>query len=213
VSSCPADYPDARNYLDLSVTQSPRLAKDVVTKQFKDGTSLAYNRNLLPFYQDYPHMEFAHYAEAAMDEVLLASIRQRIEPQLNGKSQEEAVNLLLRFVQTDFDYKTDGEQFGHEKYFFPEETIASRYSDCEDRAILFVQLVRRLLGMKAVLLYYKGVHLAAAVHFDNPNTAGDYVMQGGMKYIICDPTYTHATLGMSMPDLRAMPVEIIPIKD
>jgi hypothetical protein len=212
VSTCPADYPDARNYLDLSVAQSPRLARDVVTKQFKDGTSLTYNRNLLPFYQDYPDMEFAHYAEAAMDEVLLASIQQHIKPQLNGKSQEEAVNLLLRFVQTDFDYKTDGEQFGHEKYFFPEETIASRYSDCEDRAILFTQLVRRLLGMKAVLLYYKNVHLAAALHFDNPNTAGDYVMSGGVKYIICDPTYIGASLGMGMPQLQTTPVEVIRLR-
>jgi hypothetical protein len=213
VGTCPVDYPDARNYLDLSMPHSPRLTRDVATRQFKDGTALTYNSNLTALYRDYPCMEFTRYAEAAMDEILLASIRQRIEPQLRDKSQEDAVNLLLNFVQNDFEYKTDDEQFGHEKFFFPEETIASAYSDCEDRSILFSQLVRNLLGMKVVLLYYKGVHLATAIHFDNPATSGDYVMFDGGKYIICDPTYQNATLGMSMPALRDTPVNILPLNN
>ncbi|MDR1348574.1 MAG: hypothetical protein LBJ63_09155, partial [Prevotellaceae bacterium] len=97
------------------------------------------------------------------------------------------------------------------KWNFAEETIASAYSDCDDRAILFAQLVRRLLGLPVVLIYYPQIHLATAIQFDNPTTEGDYVMVDGKKYLICDPTFIHANLGMSMPDLRNVAVEIIKI--
>jgi len=35
-----------------------------------------------------------------------------LKPNLQGMSELEAVNFLLRFVQTAFDYKTDDQQFG-----------------------------------------------------------------------------------------------------
>ncbi|MDR3296686.1 MAG: hypothetical protein LBS94_00425, partial [Prevotellaceae bacterium] len=104
------------------------------------------------------------------------------------------------------------EQFGYEKWNFAEETIASDYSDCDDRAILFAQLVRRLLGMPVVLVYYPGVHLAAAVHFDNPAASGDYILVDSKKYLICDPTYSNADIGMAMPQLRETAVEVRKIR-
>lgn len=119
---------------------------------------------------------------------------------------------MLHFVQYAFKYKTDDEQFGYERWFFPEETIASSYSDCEDRAILFSQLVRHLLGMEVALVYYTGKHLATAVRFDNPNTSGDYLNIDGKKFLICDPTYIGALLGKEMPNLKNSPKEIIHLK-
>jgi hypothetical protein len=66
--------------------------------------------------------------------------------------------------------------------------------------------------MRVVLVHYPGRHLATAVRFDNPLTDGDYVMVNGSKYVICDPTYIHADLGMAMPDLAGMRVEIFPVR-
>jgi hypothetical protein len=215
VRICPADYADAINFLDMEVSVSPRLTVAADTRNLPVGDksfALRYNKNIVDFYADYPCVDFRVYAEAALDETLQESIESQIAPHIAGKSQEEAVNFLLHFVQHAFKYKTDAEQFGYEKWFFAEETVASPYSDCEDRAVFFTQLVRRLLDMPVVLVHYPGVHLATAVKFDNPHTAGDYLSVDGAKYLICDPTYSNAKLGMSMPELRNVPVEVFKLQ-
>jgi hypothetical protein len=109
-------------------------------------------------------------------------------------------------VQTAFDYKTDGEQFGRERSLFCEESFYYPFCDCEDRAILFTTLVRDLLGLKTALLYYPG-HLAAAVEF-NENVSGDYLTIEGRRYTVCDPTYIGASIGMTMPTMKEKRVEV-----
>ncbi|MDR1056794.1 MAG: hypothetical protein LBL90_13505 [Prevotellaceae bacterium] len=209
------DYADAANRMNLGIAAPPLFTVEPVTESLvfnKNTYALKYNKNVVDFYRDYPCAEFSVYAEAPLDKTTLQSIEEQITPNLVNKSQEEAVNWLLHFVQNAFEYKTDHDQFGYEKYFFAEETIASLYSDCEDRAILFTQLVRRLLKMPVVLIYYPGVHLAAAVKFDNANTVGDYVTVDGAKYLICDPTYINANLGMAMPKLKDTPIKVINVR-
>ncbi|CAK7056821.1 MAG: hypothetical protein BACD_02741 [Bacteroides rodentium] len=205
----------ARRPADVSLPESPRLATDVRTKTLNDRRSdyrLAYNKNLVDFYATLPCVSFAVYGQAAPDPVFLESVERQLAPALQDMTQETAINHLLHFVQYAFQYKTDEEQFGYEKWFFAEETIASSYSDCEDRSILFAQLVRHLLKMPVVLVYYPGKHLATAVRFSNPDTTGDYVTVDGAKYLPCDPTYTGAGLGMGMPQLMGVPIEIIKLK-
>jgi hypothetical protein len=117
---------------------------------------------------------------------------------------------MLHFVQTGFEYKTDGEQFGREKYFFPEETFYYSYCDCEDRSVLFAYLVRSLLGLEVIGLDYPG-HVATAVRFSD-TIPGDYVTHNGQKYIICDPTYIYANIGMCMTGFKDVTPTIIPIR-
>lgn len=205
----------ARQPVDASLPVSPRLAVDVRTKTLNDRQRdyhLAYNKNLVDFYATLPCVNFAIYGQAIPDPVFLKSVEQQLAPALQGMTQEAAINYLLHFVQYAFRYKTDEEQFGYEKWFFAEETIASSFSDCGDRAILFAQLVRHLLKMPVVLVYYPGKHLATAVCFSNPDTTGDYITVDGTRYLLCDPTYTGADLGMGMPQLAGVPIEIIKLK-
>lgn len=82
---------------------------------------------------------------------------------------------------------------------FAEETLFYPYCDCEDRAILFTRLVRDLLGLKTILVYYPG-HLASAVCFSE-NVPGDYVVLNGKRFVVSDPTYIGAPVGMTMPDM------------
>lgn len=215
VQSCRMEYGGATRLLDMSVTSCPMLASSVITKTVKDkrrSYELRFNKNLVDWYATYPCVDFAIYAKAALDEVFLQCIRQQIKPAIDGLSQEKAVNELLHFVQFAFEYMTDDKQFGYERWFFAEETVASSYSDCEDRAILFTQLVRTLLDMPVVLLYYSGRHLATAVKFDNPDIKGDYIVVDGQKYLLCDPTFIGADIGMGMPNLRTIPIEVIKLK-
>ena len=216
IQTCRMEYGGATKRFNMALDIVPALGRDVVTKVLKDkqrSYNLQYNSGYRQFLSTYPCVDFHYYAEAGLSDAFWESVQQQIAPILKGKTQEEAVNTLLHFAQYAFEYKTDDDQFGYEHWFFPEETIASSYSDCEDRAILFSQLVRRLLGMKVVLLYYPGLHLATAVHFDNPNTRGDYVLVDGEKYLICDPTYIGASLGMGMPDLMKVSIEVVKLND
>lgn len=205
----------ARRAADVSLTESPRLAADARTKVLNDRQRdyrMTYNKNLVDFYATLPCVNFSIYGQAAPDPLFLESMKQQLAPVLKGMTQEAAINHLLHFVQYAFRYKTDDDQFGYEKWFFAEETLHSAFSDCEDRSILFAQLVRHLLKMPVVFVYYPGKHLATAVHFDNPETTGDYLLVNGTKYLLCDPTYIGANLGMGMPQLKETPIEIIKLK-
>jgi hypothetical protein len=212
IRACEIDYPGATRNFDMRIESMPHLttlSHSNVLAYNQDTCTINYNKNLVDFYSTYPCVEFSVYAEAPFDRASLQNIESQIAQDISNKSQEEAVNLLLRFVQRYFKYKTDTQQYGHERWLFAEETLVSSYSDCEDRSILFAQLVRQILGMRVVLIYYPGVHLATAVKFDNPQTDGDHVIVDGTKYLICDPTYIGASLGAAMPKLEKAEVEVI----
>ena len=107
--------------------------------------------------------------------------------------------MLLNFVQTAFVYEYDDKVWGDDRAFFAEETLYYPYADCEDRSILFSRLVRDLLGLKVVLVYYPG-HLATAVHFTD-HVTGDYIQLNGQRFTVCDPTYIGAPVGATMPSM------------
>ena len=111
--------------------------------------------------------------------------------------------------QTAFEYKVDAEQFGREKPFFPDEILFYPYSNCKDRAIFFAYLVRNILNYKVIGLYYPD-HVATAVMFQG-DIPGDAVIVQSKKFIICDPTYINANIGMCMPNFKNVTPTIIAI--
>jgi hypothetical protein len=133
-----------------------------------------------------------------------------LKKQIEGKTQEEAANILINFVQTAFEYKVDDEQFGYERPLFADEVFYYPYSDCEDRSILFAVLVNELMGLEVVLLHYPG-HLATAVRFSN-DIVGDYINLDGDKYIVCDPTYIGASIGEAMERYKNEQAKVVKIK-
>jgi hypothetical protein len=173
------------------------------------------NTNLIDFFNTYPQScinndpttKWQFYANTPLS----ASVRSTLYPTLSkvieGRSRAEAANILLNFVQTAFVYKTDEEVWGADRPFFSDETIYYPYSDCEDRAILFSRLVRDLMNRDVVLVYYPG-HLATAVCFDE-NLAGDYLQVNGKRYLVCDPTYINAPIGMTMPGMDNQKAKVI----
>ena len=212
IQTCNAQYGDGGVTADLSMTVLPSLTNDTATQYLSFGSDnydIVYNRNLVDYLSTYPCVDFNVYAAAPVDEMTMQSLGRQLSSHIMGKTQVEAVNYLLHFVQNAFRYETDNEQFGYEKWNFAEETLVSSYSDCDDRAIFFAQLVRNLLGMDVVLVHYPGIHLATAVCFDEQDVTGDYVVVGGRKFAICDPTYINANAGMAMPDLMDTSVEVL----
>ena len=177
------------------------------SKVFGTEIQVPVNNARCDFYLDFPQVDVDIYAKAACDADFTASLVRTLRPLLEGKDELTQVNLLLRFLQYDFDYKTDDEQFGYEKPFFPEENFIYPCNDCEDRSILFSQLVRNILGLDVVLVDYPD-HIAAAVLFHS-DIAGDCLIYEGQRYTICDPTYIGAPAGMAMADYRGVEFKVL----
>ncbi len=159
-----------------------------------------YDQGRIDFFRSYPQMSLPLYFSSGVETEIAKPLKQQLANDMKNMSEQQAVNFLLRFVQTALHYKTDQQQFGEENYLFPEETLYYPYSDCEDRAVLFAWLVKNLLGLDVIGLDYPG-HVAAAVYF-NEKVKGDSVNYKGRKYMVTDPTYINADAGMTMPDYK-----------
>ena len=211
-----SNYADAHYLIDFAMTSPMNLGNEegVRTMSFKHkGKShtfdVKYNKSNIDFFNDYPHVNVKIYFDAAVSATGKESLVKNIKPLVEGMDELDAVNLLLRLVQTGFDYKTDQQQFNREKFFFAEELLYYPYSDCEDRSVLFSYLVRQILGLKAVGLAFPG-HMATAVRFTE-DYGFDRVEYKGDNYVICDPTYINANAGMCMPqfiNVKAKPIEL-----
>ena len=199
------NFGGARRNVSMRLANSPvvrDLPEDRIhqAKGYPITVRSKVNRGLINFYKDYPQCDFPVYACAAMSDEFRETVLPALAEAVAGKTETEAADMLLNFVQTAFEYQTDDEQFGYEKPFFIDETFYYPYSDCEDRSVLYQTLVKNLLKLDVVLLDYPN-HLATAVHFHAP-VEGDFVMVGAKKYIVCDPTYINASIGCAMPQFK-----------
>lgn len=209
---CQKDSPKAKNSVGMQLKEAPLFPGTVVsfTHQAKGSAArvtVDVPKALMDFYKDYPQCDYSVYFNAPVNAAMENRILSSLAPLVQGRNEADAANILINFVQTAFQYQTDGQQFGYEKPFFVEELFYYPYSDCEDRAMLFSYLVRKLLGLDVVLLDYPE-HIATAVRF-NGNVSGDYLMVNGRKYIVCDPTYIGASIGMTMPRYKTVSAKVL----
>ena len=170
---------------------------------------LSSNQSLMDFYHTYPRMGWQEYALAPMDEVNAKLITDAFAPVLVGKKDTEKADMILNFVQTAFTYGYDNQIWGRERPFFSDETLNYPQSDCEDRAILFSNLIRRLTDLDIVLLYYPN-HLSTAIRF-NEDIQGDYLFVDGQKYFVCDPT-GYKPIGHAYDEFKNVQAKVIKIE-
>jgi hypothetical protein len=160
---------------------------------------LEYDLNHVQFMQTFPETDLSVFFSAPASQTFRNSLEREFGPLLAGKSLSESLNILLRFAQTGFEYKTDTDQFNRERFMTPDEILYYPYSDCDDRAILFAYLVRTLLDVPVIGLEYPR-HVATAVLVPASLT-GDRVMFDNKNWLVCDPTYIMADYGLTMPNL------------
>ena len=209
---CQEDSPKAKSNIDMQITNAPLLNSGMVNSVHKNGAgtvavSVDVPKSLMLFYKSMPQCDYSVYVNAKVNPSVADRLLSSLAPVVEGKSETEAANLLINFVQTGFKYATDQEQFGYEKPFFVEELFYYPYCDCEDRAVLYSYLVRNLLKLDVVLLDYPN-HIATAVCF-NENVSGDFVTVEGKKYIVCDPTYIGASIGKAMPQFKRVAAKVL----
>lgn len=216
-----AKYPKEQS-LSLWVNNDPQVqfmgtpTRTLTSKRYPEmSVRVSVNKNLLSFFNSYPTSEvggnfmtrWAMYANTPICKEAQNELYPQLKSHLSGYSQLEAVERLLNWVQTAFVYEYDDKVWGGDGAFFPDETLYYPYCDCEDRSILFTRLVRDLLGLRCILIYYPG-HLASDVNFTNP-VNGDYINVNGNKFVVCDPTYIGASVGHTMPDMDNNSAKVI----
>ncbi|MGB5457843.1 MAG: hypothetical protein WBO16_11190 [Gammaproteobacteria bacterium] len=210
-------YPGALKKLDMRIRTRAVTAdhpeKRVLSFEYRGKAytiEASYDQSRIDFLNTYPQLELSLYFTSEVGQVAESPLLQQLATALDGMTERDAVNFLLKFVQSAWHYRTDQQQFGEENFLFPEETIYYPYSDCEDRSVLFAWLVTRLLGLDVIGLNYPG-HVAAAVHLKDTGD-GDYVLYNNKKYTVTDPTFINATAGMIMPEYNHLKPGIIPIR-
>lgn len=177
------------------------------------------NKNIIDFYDDYPragvfvgdpYSTWLITVRTPLDKATREVLYPELQKMIEGLTPWQAVAMLLNWVQTAFTYKEDPYVWGTDRIFFADETLYYPLSDCEDRAILFTKLVRDLLDLDVLFLYYEAKpHLSTAVHFPVEEGVGEYVMYNNKKYIVCDPTLRNGPIGRTMSFHKGVSPRII----
>jgi hypothetical protein len=211
---CDAKYP-GETALSLNIDKEQLFALDETPQRVMKSqrypnvvATVTENNNLMDFFATYPTSmcdnyfvtRWAYYANTPLSQHVKNTLYPVLKRAIAGKTETAAANIILNFVQTALTYEYDDTVWGQDRAFFPDETIKYPYCDCEDHAILFTRIVRDLMGLKTLLIYYPG-HLASAVKFDEQIT-GDYlIVNNSDRYLVCDPTYVGAPIGVTMPGM------------
>lgn len=195
---------DCGRQMNLIVNPAYRLPRDNHSFALSYGGLSAQgnvNKNVIDLLQEYPSMDIYCYAASMTDDGVRQAVVKQLKQQVDGMSEAEAANALLHFVQSAFEYKTDGQQFGNgvEKSFFFDETLYFPYCDCEDRSIFYAYLVHEILGLDVLLIGYPGHECTAVALSVVPQNATGLKYRDKVYYV-CDPTYIGADIGMCMPD-------------
>jgi hypothetical protein len=211
------NYPGADNKIDMRLKTRAAESNNISTRNLsfeyngkRYNVVADYEKSRIDFLNTYPQLDLELYFDSSVSTSTANPLLKQLAKDIKGMNEQQAVNFLLRFVQTSLKYKTDENQFGKENYLFPEETLYYPYSDCEDRSILFAWLVENLLGLEVVGLDFPG-HVATAVRF-NDNVAGDAITWNGKRYVVADPTYINASAGMTMPAYKNAKPGVIKIQ-
>ena len=195
----------------------PRTLKSLKNPDFSFVVQV--NKNLVDFYGDMPSFSYdnnfmtrwstiANYPlEKHLRETLIPQMKQK----LAGKSQQEQVQELLWWMHGTMEssdvenkdcflYGFDEDVWGYDRSFYCEETLFYPYCDTEDRSILLSRLIRDVVGVDVLFIYYPG-HTAIAVCITDDYVKGAHVVQQGRYFVICDPSYLGSDVGEEMPTM------------
>ena len=210
------DNPETGRSVNMRIPEVPEFRDDLSDRTLSFlyrgepySIEVKIDQNIVSIGEEYPQTDLDIYFATPVSMNTRHSLVGSLQILVDGFSETEAANLILRFVQTAFEYQTDEQQFGIEKPMFVEETLYYPYCDCEDRSVLFSYLVEEIMGLDVIALDYPG-HIATAVKFSKP-VSGDSVSYNGSRYLICDPTYINADIGMAMPRYKTVRPKVIEI--
>lgn len=167
---------------------SPQLQERNINFSWNDqqfSLALTTDATVPAFMKHYPLFAEQLYLETPLSHTLTQSLLPQLQKIISGKSEREALEILVAFTRSAFDYKEDRDHFGKNKPMIADEVFHYPYSDCEDRSALFYNLVRSLLDLPMLIIAYPN-HLTIAVALNEQ--IGPPIRYADRSYYICDPT-------------------------
>ncbi len=154
-----------------------------------DTLRVQINPNVIKLMTYYPQLSIGEHACTPLSQTAYASLLPQLRERIKTRTNYEAIRYLLSFTRQAFKYETDLTAYNIQNLTFSaEQTLNYPASDCEDRAILFVTLVKELLGLDVVLLDFSD-HASAAVCFGDEQVYGSKIIKyKGKQFTICEPT-------------------------
>lgn len=210
------DIPEARNSFSYKVTRMPDFKPESYNEkeiQFSYRSKpyhfqVKLNPEVENIFKNYPGVDFESYFNIPLSHETYHSLIPILRKNIEGMSQKKGVDYLMRFTRYAFLYQTDENNFGKEKRLSPEQTLFSKYSDCDDRAALFFYLVKEIYNLPMIALLYP-THISMAVQFDKAQ--GKSIIYKGQKYSVCEPTPQNRDLriGQIAADLEGLNYEVV----
>lgn len=187
------DVPEAKQAFSYEVTRMPDFkAESYVDKQLafvyehkNYSFQVKLSKTVDSLFTNYPGVSFKSYFNIPLTKETYSSLIPLLKNNVKGMDQKKGVDYLMRFTRYAFLYEDDELNFGKEKRLSPEETLASTYSDCDDRAGLFFYLVKEIYNLPMIALLYP-THVTVAVSFGK--TDKNAIMFDGRAYSVCEPT-------------------------
>ncbi len=203
------------NSFSFDLATFPRLKPNLFTRELSFSwrdhqfdLTVTVDQTIGQIMKDYPVIDEFKYLEVPFSSTLYHSLLPQMEQILEGKSTQQALEILAAFTRSAFNYKEDHENFGQSKPMIADEVLQYEFSDCEDRAALYYALVQQLLDLPMLVIAYPD-HLSIAVSVDQ--SIGDPIDYNGRKYYICDPTgpANSVAIGTAPAEYKDQPFEII----
>ncbi|MDC0160424.1 hypothetical protein OAJ07_03125 [Gemmatimonadales bacterium] len=196
--------------MDFGMTRTARRSFEYTDEGATVAFDLDYNLGAVELLDRLPQVRPEVLMNAPLSSDLTEGLRRVFTPMFRNMPDLQKLNRLLRFVQVGFDYQVDDDQFGQERYLWPEEVLHFPAADCEDRVFLLAALVREFIGREVIALRYPG-HLAMAVAWESGSAIGDHIVWDGKTFLVADPTYIGAPAGVSMPQFADVsPTVVVP---
>ncbi len=192
----------ARNAFSYRVTKLPDFRPESYTskniqfsyKQKAYHFEVKLNPDVESIFKNYPVVDFADYFNIPLSRETYGSLIPLLKKNVEGMKVKKGVDYLMRFTRYAFLYEDDQENFGKEKRLSAEETLFSKYSDCDDRAALFFYLVKEIYDLPMIALLYP-THITMAVQFEKP-VGKNAILYDGRYYTVCEPTMQKQDLPM-----------------
>jgi hypothetical protein len=207
-------FPDTEGMIDLrfhkSLNFKGKLSVRRYTVQWKDkkyGFVLQYNPDVIRFYADYPGCDPSVYFGAPVSATLKEDVLRQFYPLLSKFNTTEAAAFLQQYVQRDIDYYLGNIPGGMASGRFAEEVIASKSGDDRGKAVLFSWLVRTLLKLPVMGVQFPGYYSTAVCY--PVQLEGDSYFWRDQQYVITDPTFSMAPIGVIMPEFKDLSASLI----
>ncbi len=144
------------------------------------------NSNVVQMLDSYPELGTQAYLNYPLSLEAYNSLLPNLQRYTDEMSEMETIRFLLSFTRQAFSYGKDIDHYNTDnRTFCAEQTLTHKYSDCEDRSILFAFLVNEILGREVIIVDFDK-HVGVGIKLDK--YIGKPILYQREYYTYCDPT-------------------------